>query len=781
MEGDIDENNDHEKKNILIKSINSDDESIKLKDPGNFELNDKKCFQTPAEICFALTFFGRIVMTLYSFHGLFFIYNFIIQFILLIPGRLYDIDSVFLQVVLGIFYILFALVSSNLLVIPTYEFLLFPYLNFRNPFAHLHSLLRVKYVMKDQKNKLKEDGTEEEIERRNRPFLNYFLITIGSLYFIGLALSLAISTPLKDYIKLVILFVIYSYYTTLFIGYIVISIYICFKLLQYSCCKNPRNKSLNCWRKFNGAFDLNAYFGDPEKLNVNIKINPDNTEYLTNEFNKEPENQRNLPPLPRLNLFSYSIHPILLKSYKTEQRCAETEKKHLEDNFLVAKNIFRLILFIYAFFLVIIDLATETNKKEPLTIFFFIIFFFMMIILSMVLNFPICCRNKKTFGLGFCKGKVKLKPEYKMRYPNMVSFVRLTANIIITLSALILFGSFYAFKEENTLEDLHKVTLDIQKTKVDTKSLLLPNICFSSIHHIPIYLFLPFINDAYYYNDKLLDYNHNYFSSFHIPSYKDFFYDETYSIDKIRSLINGTEGESVKMIQYNVRKRSEEENEVTILSIKGTSNKKDVFIDFQLYFPSILLSLLSAFSIQGQQKSSLSFKFIEYSLSLPYRVFFQYSLVQSYLKDLKKAYIQNLDSMYKNVIIVGHSLGGGLAKLLGRLLNRQAVSLSGPGVNAFHSLWGYEGYSENFELSAIDLVPDMDLVPRVEVSGGTVYRIFCKEGPFGCHGKETSLCEVLIMCRNPNYYTYCSKLAGLSDERIKELYESSEMNYILDD
>ena len=54
---------------------------------------------------------------------------------------------------------------------------------------------------------------------------------------------------------------------------------------------------------------------------------------------------------------------------------------------------------------------------------------------------------------------------------------------------------------------------------------------------------------------------------------------------------------------------------------------------------------------------------------------------------------------------------------------------------------------------------------------------FGKDGPFACHSKAMSLCEVLIMCRNSNYYTYCSKVAGLSDEKIKELYESSEMNY----
>ena len=103
-----------------------------------------------------------------------------------------------------------------------------------------------------------------------------------------------------------------------------------------------------------------------------------------------------------------------------------------------------------------------------------------------------------------------------------------------------------------------------------------------------------------------------------------------------------------------------------------------------------------------------------------------------------------------------------MAKLLGKLVKKEAVSLSGPGGNAFHSLWEYKGKSENFEISVIDLVPDMDLVPRVETSGGTVYRIICKAGVLSCHGKTMSLCEVLIMCRNPNYEQYCRKYDRVS-------------------
>ena len=151
-------------------------------------------------------------------------------------------------------------------------------------------------------------------------------------------------------------------------------------------------------------------------------------------------------------------------------------------------------------------------------------------------------------------------------------------------------------------------------------------------------------------------------------------------------------------------------------------------------------------------------------------------MIDDYLKLLQDAYIENEYSFYKNVVIVGHSLGGGLAKLLGRLVKKEAISLSGPGVNAFHSLLKYEGKSENFEISVIDLVPDMDLVPRVETSGGTVYRIICKAGVFKCHKKIISLCEVLIMCRNPNYKIYCKNIAGLSEEQIQDIYEGSELN-----
>jgi len=683
------------------------------------------------EVWFAATILGRIVMTLYSFHGLFFIYNIVIQYIILVPGILYDMESIEARIFVGIVYILFAACASNVLVIPTYEFLLLPYLHYKNPFYHIQSFGRVINIV--EKELEKED---EEVENENQDYLwiNIFLIVVEFFYYSSYLLALAsITTKFKDYVKIVILFIIYVYYIMVFLGYMILSVYLIYKFVRYAISNNKTFTSM-----VKNVFNFDIFFGDNDKYK-----------------------ERNIGPFPKINLLSYVFHPLLSKAYNVDESNKHIlKKKNFQDLYIYIKNIIRIILYIFSMILAIIIIG----QKHLLYYINFFFFFFLLLAASSVLNFPVCFRNQKTFGYFF-SGKIKYKPEYKMRHPRLVSFIRLVSNVIITMVALLLFFSFFFFKDPGDLKFIEDIENELQPKNqtIDINSLLLPSVCFSYIKNIPLYLYMPFINDAYY--------EKNMSSSLNLEKYRKLFFDDSYEIEVKGNLINNTD--SVKMIQYNVKTP---ENEVTILSIKGTSNTKDVYMDFQLYFPSILLNILSSFSILGSQKQTLSFRFTEFSLSVPYRLFSTYSVIDDYLKDLTQAYNNNMNTFYKNVIIVGHSLGGGLAKLLGRLLNKQAISLSGPGVNAFHSLWGYEGNSENFEISAVDLVPDMDLVPRVEVSGGTVYRIICKKGPFACHSKDVSLCEVLIMCRNPNYLEYCKKVALLSDLEIDDLKNSSELN-----
>jgi hypothetical protein len=172
------------------------------------------------------------------------------------------------------------------------------------------------------------------------------------------------------------------------------------------------------------------------------------------------------------------------------------------------------------------------------------------------MNFPVLFRNKKTFGY-YSSGKIKYKVQYKMLHPRLVSFIRFLSKIIIILTAIILLGAFIFAKDSNALKDIISKSENVsppQNQTVDYSSLLLPNLCFSSIHNIPVYLYLPFINDAYYFYKAKKEEFPFFESSLQIKKYRGLFFDDSYEIEVKGNLVEPKEGEdSVKMIQYNVK------------------------------------------------------------------------------------------------------------------------------------------------------------------------------------------------------------------------------------
>ena len=62
-------------------------------DVENVPILEKEVEQkTKLDLLFGLSIPGRIIITLYTFHGLFFIYSLVIQYIILIPSLLYTIE-----------------------------------------------------------------------------------------------------------------------------------------------------------------------------------------------------------------------------------------------------------------------------------------------------------------------------------------------------------------------------------------------------------------------------------------------------------------------------------------------------------------------------------------------------------------------------------------------------------------------------------------------------------------------------------------------------------------
>ena len=266
------ENNSDPK--IPINEVNEDEKNNEIQK--NAEKNKNQSYE---DLIFGLALPGRIIFTLYSLHGFFFIYNIIVQYIIFFPSLLFtETIPKMIQLPFSILYILFAINLSNILVIPTFEFFSFPFLLYREPLSHI---LSFKYIYEN-----KEFRTEDRRKLNKHCMAIFIFFEIA--YFIVLILGYINPNYIiyKDIIKISILFIIYLYYTIIVLNYLLFSLYL-IKIFV----KN--------FLEGNFYNIINSHFKDKAKIS-------------------------------NVNLFSYIINPHIIKNYKNIEGKELTE---LDSNY----------------------------------------------------------------------------------------------------------------------------------------------------------------------------------------------------------------------------------------------------------------------------------------------------------------------------------------------------------------------------------------------------------------------------------------------------------------
>ncbi|KNC50535.1 uncharacterized protein AMSG_00697 [Thecamonas trahens ATCC 50062] len=96
-------------------------------------------------------------------------------------------------------------------------------------------------------------------------------------------------------------------------------------------------------------------------------------------------------------------------------------------------------------------------------------------------------------------------------------------------------------------------------------------------------------------------------------------------------------------------------------------------------------------------------------------------------------------------VVTGHSLGGGLAKIVGALGNVTAVALSGPGLSLTRHRFGLS--LDALQDTSITVMPTGDLVPRFDIQAGLIYQLTCPHtSPLLCHDPMVSMCHIFARC-----------------------------------
>jgi len=185
---------------------------------------------------------------------------------------------------------------------------------------------------------------------------------------------------------------------------------------------------------------------------------------------------------------------------------------------------------------------------------------------------------------------------------------------------------------------------------------------------------------------------------------------------------------------------------LALVSVRGTTNAWDALTDAQLWssaglfqFLRLLLPLGTIWTpildVMVQMVSWLESASIE-------RVAF-YKQTTAFVQYLKNS------SMYDNVQITGHSLGGGLSIITGAQTDTPAVALSGPNALISRNTFNPPLTIEALNNVVFNIIPDRDIVPRLDDVARLFQKIDCTapNNDFaGCHDGRRSLCEIIFTC-----------------------------------
>ena len=212
------------------------------------------------------------------------------------------------------------------------------------------------------------------------------------------------------------------------------------------------------------------------------------------------------------------------------------------------------------------------------------------------------------------------------------------------------------------------------------------------------------------------------------------------------------------------------EKPLTVFAIQGSIKKLDWWVDIEIFCSSAIFTFLNAMSIN--QLESLTSKTITWLLTIPLRLLEKFTLFEKYIKSLTNPIDNEIKKINgtRNILIAGHSLGGGLSKILGLKYHIESIAFSGPGITPLEYRFQDEIDYKYYKMNFIDVIPDFDVIPRIETTAGIRYRVLCNKGFFSCHSIERAICQIGATCRREDLTgDLCMSIFGEDYYNIRDL------------
>jgi len=201
---------------------------------------------------------------------------------------------------------------------------------------------------------------------------------------------------------------------------------------------------------------------------------------------------------------------------------------------------------------------------------------------------------------------------------------------------------------------------------------------------------------------------------------------------------------------------------VTVLAVRGTdvARLNDLMEDVMLYAEPVIFTLLSAvFPTIRLWTHDTTSRVIEWLYE--FNSFFGLQQEAEYYRPLAQRVLEIAkNNSSSNVIITGHSLGGGLARIVGTLTGVASVSFSPPGLGLSYRKYSLKtadgqnitGASREGAIhhQSLAVVTEFDWITQIDHQVGLVQMILCDKREqahlLGCHLLEGTICHLLKHC-----------------------------------
>lgn len=175
----------------------------------------------------------------------------------------------------------------------------------------------------------------------------------------------------------------------------------------------------------------------------------------------------------------------------------------------------------------------------------------------------------------------------------------------------------------------------------------------------------------------------------------------------------------------------------TVVTIRGTKTPLDYILDLDLWSGALMQQVFSNLLLTGP----------------PVSAFLGSETARQWFKGKKVHYASVWEYLHhqhlwhhpeKLMYITGHSLGGGIANLLGAEFGLPSIAFSPPGVHSTAELLEIDPV--RLQALALDVIPDGDPVVRTGNHGTVQLPIACADHWPRCHRIFNSVCELFDTC-----------------------------------